>query len=679
MARSVSFSRTGSVVLLGLSLCLAARGQEVELTAEVLDRGLILGPEWLYLPAGDDTAAPPPDATWKRAEALLGGGRTPDDWRGVGWFAFDLLVAPEVAGELLGLGMSRHYGASRVYLGDRLLAITGAPAKEAALWQPEQRPDPIVFEAPAAGRHRLTVLFANPATDRFHRVGIPAGFNARLQWAPDAVARARTWQNTYAHRRALYTGVFLAFAVLHLLLFAFRPSSLSNLYFALFCLSLAALVFLLVHKELVADPRIVFWSEPAMNLAGLAFAAFGLLFVHRVFTDGTPRWLLGVLGLLLLVAPWTLLRPAQSLGFVFIAMLLCLLEMTRCVLVAIFRGKDGARIVGFGILTLLVGFGSGLLANLGVLPRVGALTFLAPFVSMLVLIVTMSIYLSRRYARTHAELEQQLQRVRELSQQQLAQERREREQELKTKLLEAEVERKAEELEEARRLQLSMLPQSVPEHPRVEIAAHMTTATEVGGDYYDFDVADDGDLTVAVGDATGHGLRAGTMVTATKSLFNALGGSDDMVDIVKRSNTALKRMNLRNLNMALLLARLRGNQLRVAAAGMPQPLICRAATGAVETLEIGGMPLGAMASFPYRAKTVEVQSGDAVLFMSDGFPERLNPRDEEVGYEVATQAFREAATGAAESIVERLVAVGERWAEGREADDDVTFVVLKVR
>ena len=56
----------------------------------------------------------------------------------------------------------------------------------------------------------------------------------------------------------------------------------------------------------------------------------------------------------------------------------------------------------------------------------------------------------------------------------------------------------------------------------------MFTATEVGGDYYDFDLGDDGTLTVAIGDATGHGMRAGTLVTATKSLFQALDGEAEL-------------------------------------------------------------------------------------------------------------------------------------------------------
>src|SRR5581483_1809444 len=73
--------------------------------------------------------------------------------------------------------------------------------------------------------------------------------------------------------------------------------------------------------------------------------------------------------------------------------------------------------------------------------------------------------------------------------------------------IEAENEQRAKELEEARQLQLSMLPKAVPQLPHWEIAALMQTATEVGGDYYDFHLSGDGTLTISVGDATGHGLK----------------------------------------------------------------------------------------------------------------------------------------------------------------------------
>jgi serine phosphatase RsbU (regulator of sigma subunit) len=298
---------------------------------------------------------------------------------------------------------------------------------------------------------------------------------------------------------------------------------------------------------------------------------------------------------------------------------------------------------------------------------------------VLVLILTMSVYLSRRYAHTQRDLELQLERVRVLSEERLAQERREHEHLIQKQLLEADLKRRTEELEEARQLQLSMLPQRIPEHPQVVLAAHMTTATEVGGDYYDFDLAEDGTLTLAIGDATGHGMRAGTMVTATKSLFNALGGEHDLVGTVERSNLALKRMNLRALAMALLLARYRDGRLRIAAAGMPSPLVYRAASGAVETIDVSGMPLGSVARFPYRAVDLELHSGDVVLFLSDGFPERGNPSGEQLGYERARARFESLATLAPATLLERLAAAGEEWAQGSELEDDVTFVALAVR
>lgn len=126
-----------------------------------------------------------------------------------------------------------------------------------------------------------------------------------------------------------------------------------------------------------------------------------------------------------------------------------------------------------------------------------------------------------------------------------------REKELRQKLLEADNARKTKELEEARRVQLSMLPKTIPSVPDVDIRVYMKTAVEVGGDYYDFMPTEDGTLTLAIGDATGHGLQAGMMVTATKSLFNAFACFPDPVKILQDTSKALKLMGFRNLYMAL--------------------------------------------------------------------------------------------------------------------------------
>ena len=110
-----------------------------------------------------------------------------------------------------------------------------------------------------------------------------------------------------------------------------------------------------------------------------------------------------------------------------------------------------------------------------------------------------------------------LQRRRVLSKEKAAAELREAN--LRAQLAEAESARKTRELDEARNLQLSMLPKQLPKLPHLDIAVYMKTATEVGGDYYDFHVHADGTLTVILGDATGHGMMSGMMVSIMKSLF----------------------------------------------------------------------------------------------------------------------------------------------------------------
>ena len=244
--------------------------------------------------------------------------------------------------------------------------------------------------------------------------------------------------------------------------------------------------------------------------------------------------------------------------------------------------------------------------------------------------------------------------------------------------IEAENEARARELEEARQLQISMLPRAVPRLPHVQIAAYMKTATEVGGDYYDFHLADDGTLTVVVGDATGHGLKAGTVVTATKSLFNHLAATDDIPEIFHSSSRALKQMNLRSLFMAMAMIKLQGDRLSIGSAGMPPLLLYRAGEQRVEEIFIKALPLGSLANYRYHEHRYTLAPGDVLLLMSDGFPERFNPRGEMLETEAAVDVLRRHAGAAPERIVEELVRIGDDWAAGAPQNDDVTFVVMKI-
>jgi len=246
------------------------------------------------------------------------------------------------------------------------------------------------------------------------------------------------------------------------------------------------------------------------------------------------------------------------------------------------------------------------------------------------------------------------------------------------RLLVAENERKSGELEEAREFQLSLLPSELPDHPQIDVAVFMRTATEVGGDYYDFKLAHDGTLTTVVGDATGHGAKAGTMVTVIKSLFTAWSSSDALAEFLSEAAASIKRMELGRMAMALVLARIEGLRLKVSSAGMPPVLVCRA-SGSVEELALSGLPLGGMARVTYEERRVDLERGDTVLLMSDGFPELPNAEGEPIGYDRVRQLLVESCDGTPQEIIQGLAQFAADWRPGEAPSDDITFVALRLR
>jgi serine phosphatase RsbU (regulator of sigma subunit)/ligand-binding sensor domain-containing protein len=246
-------------------------------------------------------------------------------------------------------------------------------------------------------------------------------------------------------------------------------------------------------------------------------------------------------------------------------------------------------------------------------------------------------------------------------------------------ILEAENERKTKELDEARELQLSMLPKELPQLPHLDIAVYMQTATEVGGDYYDFHVSLDGTLTVVIGDATGHGMKAGTMVTAAKSLFNSYAPNPDILFSFQEITRCIKNLNMGKMSMCLTMLKIKGDKMQISTAGMPPSFIFRRDTRVVEEHLFKAMPLGTMEKFPYEIKDTTLKPGDTILLITDGLPELKNDSEEMYGYKRIRNGFEDVAEKAPEEIVSYLKNEGASWVNNADPDDDVTFVVIKVK
>lgn len=247
------------------------------------------------------------------------------------------------------------------------------------------------------------------------------------------------------------------------------------------------------------------------------------------------------------------------------------------------------------------------------------------------------------------------------------------------KIIQVENDRKSKELEDARHLQLAMLPRELPKLPHLDIAVYMKTATEVGGDYYDFHIKPDGTLTVLVGDATGHGMMAGMMVSIMKSFFIADRNTLELKNFFENSNKSIKEMQLGRLMMACTGVQITLEKIIAANAGMPSLIYFRNKSQKAGEFVSNNMPLGAMKGSKYSLKEITYEKGDTLLLMSDGLAELKNLNKEEYGYTKVIEEFASVAQKNSNEIVEYLKNSASEWLNGTEPVDDITFVVIKMK
>lgn len=255
--------------------------------------------------------------------------------------------------------------------------------------------------------------------------------------------------------------------------------------------------------------------------------------------------------------------------------------------------------------------------------------------------------------------------------------------EAQARAVQAENERQSSELEEARALQLSLLPRELPRVPGLSVAALTRTATEVGGDTYDAVLAADGALAVIVGDATGHGLKAGTVVSVVKGLFRGNPFPESLPSFLDRCGRVLRDLHLGRLHMALAAAVVRGRDVTLCSAGIPPAWLFRAATGEVEEILLPGAPLGALIEGTRGEASIRLEEGDCLLLATDGLAESPGPSGDPWGYPLAREAFRRVAQAARdralplEAAAEAIAEAEAAWRGETPRGDDMTLVLMR--
>ena len=245
----------------------------------------------------------------------------------------------------------------------------------------------------------------------------------------------------------------------------------------------------------------------------------------------------------------------------------------------------------------------------------------------------------------------------------------------------AERERQRVELETARRIQSSILPELPPRLAGVDLAHAYLPATEVGGDFYDVLALEDGRLAVALGDVAGHGVSSGLVMSAAKSALAVQVTFDPEVAAVMTTLNRLVYQSARRRLIATLCYALldpRDRELLFASAGHLYPYVVGAG-GGVRELASTAYPLGVRPELEVRVNRQRLEPGDTLVLLSDGIVEaRPEGSTELYGFERLEQSLGRHAGESVERLRDGILADVARFAGPSPREDDQTLLVLRL-
>lgn len=245
---------------------------------------------------------------------------------------------------------------------------------------------------------------------------------------------------------------------------------------------------------------------------------------------------------------------------------------------------------------------------------------------------------------------------------------------------EAEMERIRSELNEAQNIQMGLLPTEPPHTQTFDIAGMSIPATQVGGDFFDYLIVENGQTAIAVADAAGKGIRGAMNAVLTNGMLHEVARFKSDADVILTDlNAGLAPRMYGPSFIALNLAVLNEEDKKVdyANGGQPYPLIKRG--DVIIELENSDLPLGSMKNVQYESITFDLKDGDFLIFHTDGLIEALNENQEMYGTDRLNDTTAKIpVSSSSEEVIEHIVKDVQSFVQDAEQYDDMTIVVLKL-
>ena len=232
----------------------------------------------------------------------------------------------------------------------------------------------------------------------------------------------------------------------------------------------------------------------------------------------------------------------------------------------------------------------------------------------------------------------------------------------------------------ARELQFRLLPPALPKLANLDIAAKFVPARAIGGDLYDFVSYSLSRTALVIGDVSGKGAPAAIYAALVSGILRSHAPIEPApAEMLSAVNFSLGERRIEGQFVSLIYAVWddQNRTLQVANSGLPRPIYCH--DGKIEVIEATGLPLGLFDDADYDEFNFRGQPGDLFVFFSDGILDARNQAGELFGREKVGEIVADFCDAPAQAVVSAIFKAVAEHAEGEEAFDDQTVVVIRVK
>ena len=242
-----------------------------------------------------------------------------------------------------------------------------------------------------------------------------------------------------------------------------------------------------------------------------------------------------------------------------------------------------------------------------------------------------------------------------------------------------------EDLYLASKVYRALLPQSIPEIDKFELAVFSQAARIIGGDYYDFlDSPENNIPRLVIADTMGKGLPAGLLMSNFQGALRILSSE---ISSLSTLFTRLNQWLCRNIPVTkfvslvcLSLERIENGETKVTYvnAGHCPPLLKRI-DGSYEFLDVSGGVLGVHEQFTYQELTVTLYPGDYLLLYTDGITEAMDEKDELYDEKRLIEFVSNNQNRTVDKIIKDLINEVKEYSSSSNLDDDITVMVIRMK